>query len=79
MAKLINESHEDVLKSHGYVNKKKNNHSTSYSSSDGHSVTVYPNGSWSHFDPKGHYKGNISNPDTGILLRDYLNSYHKKK
>ena len=81
MAKVIlYESHDEVLKSFSYNKKRRLDHGkTSYEHSDGHSVTVYHDGSWAHFDPKGFHKGSVSNKDNGTLLKDYLSTYHKAK
>ena len=72
------ESPENVLTSYGYTKKKRLPNGVTYYHDNGHSVQIHHDGSWSHFDQKGFYKGNISKRDSeGSLLKDYLDHYHK--
>lgn len=73
MAKLIlQEDHNTVLKAHGYIKKS----DTEFEHPSGHSVTMYKNKSWAHFDPKGVKINSVSNSDDGTFLRSHLNKYY---
>ena len=74
---LLYEDHATVLKKHGYEKSTSKNNSTEYNrKSSGHSMVVYSNGSWAHFDKEGKNVNSISNKDNGVLLKDYLDKYH---
>lgn len=77
MAKLVLESHASALGAHGFKKKVLSNGNHEYTHSSGHSFIVHKNGSWAHFGPNQKVASSVSNPDTGILLKKYLDNNYR--